>query len=236
MKRWADGSKTHGTHGTILGKGHLCKISQNLRVLGPDNIFFRNQVVTINWHLGICLTIESSGQQKSPSLLHTAGTPQSHLSFGVNSNMTVTSGTLILLIDMGGRHFVKHVTGGEWTERPRAVPPLRCEPGLRGSQRSPSAKGNLFLSSQFANVWPTTKPTKPMVCLPTNRAGHTEDSSSAEAPGHMIIIAIINTSHNWSLTMVLSRLARVGAIESCQPFQNNPHPSNCKLGARSDFF
>jgi len=30
-------------------------------------------------------------QQKSPSMLHTAGTPQSHLSFGVNSNMTVAS-------------------------------------------------------------------------------------------------------------------------------------------------
>ena len=36
--------------------------------------------------------------QKSPSLLHTAGTPQSHLSLGLNSNMTVTSKTKLLII------------------------------------------------------------------------------------------------------------------------------------------
>ena len=61
----------------------------------------------INLNFLLVLPIKDSGimdivagqqPQKSPSLLHTAGTPQSHLSLGLNSNMTVTSKTKLLLI------------------------------------------------------------------------------------------------------------------------------------------
>ena len=43
-------------------------------------------------------TVAGQQPQKSPSLLHTAGTPQSHLSLGLNSNMTVTSKAKLLTI------------------------------------------------------------------------------------------------------------------------------------------
>ena len=82
-------------------------------------------------------------QQKSPSMLHTAGTPQSHLSFGVNSNMTVT-------FYLGQNSFFtnQYVTGGKRTKRPRAVPAIRGQPRLRGN----STKRNLLFAPKPAHL------------------------------------------------------------------------------------
>ena len=82
-------------------------------------------------------------QQKSPSMLHTAGTPQSHLSFGVNSNMTVT-------FNLGQNSFFtnQYVTGGKRTKRPRTVPAIRGQPRLRGN----SAKRNLLFAPKPAHL------------------------------------------------------------------------------------
>ena len=208
-----------------------------------------------------CFTVEGSGQlqQKSPSMLHTSGTPQSHLSFGVNSNMTVTSNSrtqiwrwpqtleLKYVGDLKLQNFDRFqicnmkyaicnmqyaicmMTGGKRTERSWAVPTIRCEPGLRRS----SPKRNLLFPPQPAHLWPSSPP-QPIACLPPHRTtDHAEDGSSAEAPGQITfhqhcLIVFMSTK----LMTVLSRLVRVGAIESCLLFQNNLLPSNCKHGAR----
>ena len=91
---------------------------------------------------GIIHTVAGQQPQKSPSLLHTAGTPQSHLSLGLNSNMTVTSKTKLFII-----HNLC-VSGGERTKRPRAVLAVRGEPGVWWSE----TKRNVLVSPEPAHL------------------------------------------------------------------------------------
>ena len=96
-------------------------------------------------------------QQKSPSMLHTAGTPQSHLSFGVNSNMTVTFNlntegffykslcdrwqanetTASSSCDPGSTQATVEFGKTELTLRTQTCPPLTHKPTLVNCQPSP---------------------------------------------------------------------------------------------------
>lgn len=97
------------------------------------------------------------GQQKSPSMLNPAGTPQSHLSFGVTSNVTVAS-------DRNDRdHFTRsglnpNYAGYNGTAKQNGT--YSSHPNLMQAERA--------ASQDFHQTWPLGNPSK-QPCQPWQR-------------------------------------------------------------------